>query len=510
MGIINKICKLANIDRINPDNVNLDDEKVWQSIRDDTSLIFQWNSSFGSQTMKKLFSNLTIDKIKQTLPNIKYLDLFTFGNALIRPCGKGQYNTVVNGEIIKTGISDIDNLFAPELGRSLYQEDIMEFVMKFCGYSFLDADYLRKCISKKIGTREQLPKISEGFINNAGIKYDLTLEKSNEIISPILQCILDATRYSFSKNHSVSYSCIGYMCGYLRYYYPLEYLTACLNIWKDNEDKTIEAIEYAKKIGISISEPKFRNGQSEYSFDKEKKVIYKGMRSVKYLNESCSNYLYSLKDNCYNNFTSLLYEILQSKNVDKRQLDVLIKLDFFQEFGNSKELLRVVNMFEFFKDGFAKSISKSKVSEDSLIYPIIQRNSKETDKIFTQLNTVKIIEESEELIKSWKIPDFSIKDKALFQNDYLGYINISTGEKEDRPKILVLKKRDLINNSNKKQWGVSITAQSIGSGKVSEYTILNWTYNKEPFNEWDCLYIEDWEKNKNGYFTIKKYYKIFL
>ena len=59
-------------------------------------------------------------------------------------------------------------------------------------------------IGKKLGTRDQLPLIKKGWEENAKIRYNLTEEQSEAIIEPFLQCILDATRYSFSLVHSLS------------------------------------------------------------------------------------------------------------------------------------------------------------------------------------------------------------------------------------------------------------------------------------------------------------------
>lgn len=367
---------------------------------------------------------------------------------------------------------------------------------------------VHNCVAKKVGTREQLPKIKEGFYNHGKKDLNLTDEQAEAVIEPFCQCILDATRYSFCRIHAYSYSYIGYICAYLRYYYPIEYLTACLNIWKTKEDKTNECIEYARLKNIKILEPKFRHGRANYSFDKNNKVIYKGMLSIKYLNESCSNFLYSLKDCEYKNFVNLLYDISESKSLNSRQLDVLTKLDFFEEFGNSKELLRIINMFSFFKDGKAKNISKSKIPEENIVYSIIKRNSKETEKTFTQLNTLGILSECEELIKSWRIQDFSIKDKALTQRDFLGYINVITNKEEDRPKLLILGKRTLINKKTGNPWAISIEGQSLGKGKKNKYTIFYKIYSKEPFEELDLIYIDGWEK-KGDYFYITKYHKIY-
>ena len=511
VGIINNTCKLANIPRVNPDNIPEDDVNVWNSIRDDTSLIFQWNSNFGSQTMKKLFSDETISKIKKVYPNITYIDLFSFGNALIRPCGKSQYDSAVNGEITPTGVKDIDDLLSSELNRCLFQEDIMSFVMQFCGYSFIQADKLRKVISKKLGTKEQLPIVKKAFEDNAKVKYNLTDEKSEEIIEPVLQCILDATRYSFSKNHAYAYSWIGYMCGYLRYYYPIEYLASCLDIFADDDKKTNEAVAYANKLRVTILPPKFGHANANYMPDKENNAIYKGMKSIKYMNSDIANKLYDIaKSRTFNSFTDVLYAIKDADiGIDTRQMKSLIQLDFFDCFGNAKELLRIYNMFnDFFKKGEASSISKDKVEGNAIIKAIIERHSigvtkaGKPAKSYSQLDCRAVVQECEEYLLSLGIPDFSIKEKIEFHNEYFGYIGIVTNKPEDRPRLIVTNVRPLEKDGT--VWGYGITAQSLGSGKKSDYTIYARGMTDE-IKKNDVILVRKVEKNLRGYWIIKSY-----
>lgn len=511
VGIINNTCKLANIPRVNPDNIPEDDVNVWNSIRDDTSLIFQWNSNFGSQTMKKLFSDETIAKIKKVYPNITYIDLFSFGNALIRPCGKSQYDSAVNGEITPTGVKDIDDLLSSELNRCLFQEDIMSFVMQFCGYNFIQADKLRKIIGKKLGTKEQIPIVKKAFEDNAKVKYNLTDEKSEEIIEPVLQCILDATRYSFSKNHAYAYSWIGYMCGYLRYYYPIEYLASCLDIFADDDKKTNEAVAYANKLRVTIFPPKFGHANANYMPDKENNAIYKGMKSIKYMNSDIANELYDIaKSRTFDSFTDVLYAIKDADiGIDARQMKSLIQLDFFDCFGNAKELLRIYNMFnDFFKKGEASSISKDKVEGNAIIKAIIERHSigvtkaGKPAKSYSQLDCRAVVQECEEYLLSLGIPDFSIKDKIEFHNEYFGYIGIVTNKPEDRPRLIVTNVRPLEKDGT--VWGYGITAQSLGSGKKSDYTIYARGMTDE-IKKNDVILVRKVEKNLRGYWIIKSY-----
>lgn len=100
---------------------------------------------------------------------------------------------------------------------------------------------------QKYGTEKFIDEIHDRFISYSNETYGAPKEQLEEIFPPIKQGILDATRYAFSWNHSDAYSCVGYICGYLRYYYPLEFLTAALNTFEGKEEKTLNITNYTKK-----------------------------------------------------------------------------------------------------------------------------------------------------------------------------------------------------------------------------------------------------------------------
>lgn len=505
IGVINNTCKLSQIERVSPKNIDFEDDAVWDSMRKDTALIFQMNSDYGQRTMNKIFSDEVYAKIKKEIPSMTKLDLLAFACALVRPCGKGVYEKATSGVVSKTGIKDIDDLLGPSMGYAIMQEPQMAFVQKFCGYTFLESDKLRKCVAKKLGTREQLPKIKKAWEENAKIRYNLTDKQSEAIIEPFLQCILDATRYSFSLVHSLSYSCISYECGWLRYHYPLEYITSCLNTWNGNDEKTAEAIEYATKKGIKILLPKFRHSKADYFFDKATNSIYRGTSSIKGISASYAEALYELRDRIYNSFIELLYDA-QTIGVPKDQIEALIKLDYFEEFGTIKELSLIYYQFQCFKKGEAKTISKDKLT-DKIVYDIVARNANETAKQFNKINCRNILIEIEQYIKSLGLGDADIKTKIQNQMDYMGYIGIKTDKLEDRPRIIVLNVRVLKSAKTNKPWAISMDGQSIGSAKRANYTIRYSLYEKEQFNKCDIIRIRDWERDKRGYYWITNFVK---
>ena len=433
---------------------------------------------FGREIKVKNNYNLNIDDAKEMCSAVYMPETYAIVNSdfimqrVISVCDDGEDN------VYDIGVENTHNFIA-------------------------DGIVVHNCVAKKLGTRDQLPIIKEGWEKNAKVKYHLTDEQSDKIINPFLQCILDATRYSFSLVHSLSYSCISYECAYLRYHYPLQYLTSCLNAWNGDDNKTAEAIEYANSRKVKILAPKFRHAKAEYFYDLATNSIYKGTSSIKGLNAGYSDFLYSLKDNTYKTFTDLLYDI-QASGMPRDQVETLIKLDYFEEFGTCRELATIFKQFQFFKKGEAKTIAKSKIP-DEITMNIIKRNANETEKQFNKLNCHNILNEIEQYIMTMNLGDVDIKTKIANQLEYMGYIGIKTDKSEDRPKIVILEMKVMKQRESVEPWGVIIDAQSIGSGKRSSYTVPYKLYKKCKFNKNDVIKIRDWYKNKRGYFYITDY-----
>ncbi|WP_165484095.1 hypothetical protein, partial [Clostridioides difficile] len=95
------------------------------------------------------------------------------------------------------------------------------------------ADTTRRAIGKKddVELEKQLPKILNGYCKHSNKPKEIAEKEAKEFI----QIISDSSEYQFGYNHSTGYSMNGYICGMLRYYYPLEFTTSYLN-WADNEE----------------------------------------------------------------------------------------------------------------------------------------------------------------------------------------------------------------------------------------------------------------------------------
>lgn len=427
IGVINKCCEMAGIERLTPDNIDLEDEKVWHSIANDNRSIFQWESPLGKGVLEDMFNEETLKRVKSHVKDFSYLKWFSFGNGLLRPSCASFRDKASLGHLYDNGLDEINEFLDKTLGYVTFQEQIMKFLVIFCGYSEAESDSVRRSIAKKKGTENLIPEIENRFIEFCHDKYNISKNKLKEVIKPFLQVVMDAADYGFSENHSDPYSIIGYILGYLRYYYPIEYLASSLNAFSDNKYQKKRAIvtEMAKDMNVEILPPKFRYSKSEYMADKKSKSIYKGVSSISYLNAQVGDELYNLRDNKYNNFLELLRD-LDNISINSKQLDILIKLDFFSEFGKTKKLLDIVRIYNdvLTKKQFNKNKLPSIISED-----VIRKFAKkETQKQFKDLD----MEGLGEFIVS-RIPDkdISIFGKLSTELEFLGYISYTNINMKD-------------------------------------------------------------------------------
>ena len=116
--LINETCKLAGIERLTPDNVDINDDKVWNSIRDDTTQIFQWEGT-GESYIKDLLSDNTINKFKEVNENVDKMTLLSIGNSAIRPAGASYREDLKNGVVRKTGSKAIDDFLSNTFSFSM-------------------------------------------------------------------------------------------------------------------------------------------------------------------------------------------------------------------------------------------------------------------------------------------------------------------------------------------------------------------------------------------------------
>lgn len=350
-----------------------------------------------------------------------------------------------------------------------------------------------------------LPEILDGYC----VKSDKPRDVAEKEAMAFLTIIEDSSSYMFGYNHSIAYCLLGYLCAFYRHYHPLEFITSFLNN-AANEDDIRNGTLYANKVGIRITMPKWGLSKGEYFFDKERNIIARGLTSIKYMNESVAEELYELAQNGhFNDFIDVLYA-LNDTSINSRQLDILIKIDFFSEFGNQRELLRIVEIFsDMFKSGSAKQIRRERV-EGTPLETIIRQYATSTTKSGApaasyRLNNVPaILHEAEKAVLAAGLSDLDVGVKVRNFAEVMGYAGYTSGKEEDRRKLYIEDVYPLVRKKDKKKFGYSVITRSIGSGVESRFTVFNRTYVSAPIHKGDIIRIGAWERD-GKYFVMHGY-----
>lgn len=290
-------------------------------------------------------------------------------------------------------------------------------------------------------------------------------------------------------SHSLSYAYDSLYGAYLKSHYPLEYYTIAFDYYKDDSERTSKLTEELKYFNIKLSKPKFRYSKSSYFMDKETNTIYKGVASIKYLNSGAAEYLYSLRDNQYDNFISLLEQIEEDRQINSRQMEILIQLQYFDEFGKNKKLLET---YRYFKNLYGrKTITKDKL-EDLGLTPddVVGCFERETEKQYINIDYRKILSNIETRIPNKAI---SVTEQALFEIDVVGYISM----------IYDVDKRYCLVTDVDTKYSPKVTLYSLGSGKEVICKISKALFKEEPFKKGQLIkcgnFFEKYKQRKTEY-----------
>lgn len=426
VGFINKTCEFIGIPRVTPQSdIDFKDIAVIKDMAQDTTGIFQFVGNRAQKLMEIMFSDETMNRMSKSGIDTDPINQMALLNAAMRPGATSVIDNIVNGVVKDNGHKALNEMLKDTLGYLIYQESQIEFLVKFCGRTASESDLIRRAVAHKEPDvlAVEIPKIKQEFIETMVTEHGDTQEHAELIIEDFIQIFQDAANYSFSRNHAIPYSYMGYVSGWLRYYYPLEFCTSGLQIWQNDQEKTNDLIEYAKKRGVKIESPKFRYSKGDYFFNKETNTIYQGTAPIKDNNAKVGDMLYNLRDKEYNSFVDFLIMLkdntkiskndnvthlldvfkmsdddvkqldkdikLDTKNetneflieqetmsIDKRKLLSLIRLNYFEEFGNNGKLETI---FEKFNDIY-KPKNKTYVGKQKKYKELVELESSLEDK----------------------------------------------------------------------------------------------------------------------------------
>ena len=184
--------------------------------------------------------------------------------ALYRPGPMEHIDTFINAKHGRSVISyphpSMRGLLDETYGVIVYQDQVLQIMQKFAGYSLGDADTVRKAMGKKIPSlmAEERQKFVQGA-TALGFDEDLSNEVFN-LIEPF-------AGYAFNKAHSVSYALISYWTAYFKTHFPVEYMTSVLNAHTDNQERIARSVAECSRMGIPVLLPDINKSEALFSID---------------------------------------------------------------------------------------------------------------------------------------------------------------------------------------------------------------------------------------------------
>ncbi len=251
---------------------------------------------------------------------------------------------------------DLKDILDETYGVIVYQEQIMQIASKMAGFTLGKADILRRAIGKK--KLKVMMQMKEEFIEGGVSKG-----YSRELMEQIWEVIVKFAEYGFNKSHSAAYALVTYWTGWLKYHYPLEYMSAVLTSVAGNTDKLVKYIVATQDMGITVlppdvNESDIRQFVPVYTEEGEgavraSLVIVKGV-GEKELEKLVGE---REKNGPFKDFDDFVSRAL-SAGVKSGSIEMLIKAGATDRFGDREKLLKK------FKSGVSGGMSQSLFGED--------------------------------------------------------------------------------------------------------------------------------------------------
>jgi len=319
--------------KIDIDNIPLDDKATFELFqKGDTTGVFQLESGGMKRYLKQLKPTTLEDIIAMV--------------ALYRPGPMEFIPDFVSGKHGTKQVTYLHPKLEPILkntyGIAIYQEQIMRIARDLAGFTYGQADVLRKAVGKKIQALldEQEEAMVAGMVKN-GI--------DQKTANKIWQFIIPFARYGFNRSHAACYAMIAYQTAYLKANYPEAFMAALMSADQNNIDRITIEINECHKMGIQVTQPDVNESFSMFAVaesddPKEKIKIRFGLIAIKNVGQNIAKVIIQERkaNGPYKSLEDFLNRI-KDKDLNKKSLESLIKSGAFDSFLSRGQALGNIN-----------------------------------------------------------------------------------------------------------------------------------------------------------------------
>jgi DNA polymerase-3 subunit alpha len=236
---------------------------------------------------------------------------------------------------ILSGVDELVPILSDTFGIIVYQEQIIQIANIWAGYTYGQADLLRRAISKK--KLDVLQAEGARFL-----KKSLEKNRDEQTTKRIYELIVKFANYGFNRAHSTIYSYFAYQMAYLKAHFPMEFMASQLTVLTNGKKKQVEQaaiyFEEAKRMGIKMYGPNVNDSYQEFVVKED--GIHFGLTMIKNVGRTAAKDIVEVREK-YGRFTSFqdFLSKTEGTEVDKNAKEALVKVGAFSQFGNRKQLL---------------------------------------------------------------------------------------------------------------------------------------------------------------------------
>lgn len=304
------------------DRIPRDDKKVYEMLtRGETLGVFQMAGSGMTSFLKELEPTVVHDLNAMV--------------ALYRPGPMAFIPEYIarkkNPSKVKYLDPRMESILKPTYGVLIYQDDLLLMAVQLAGYSWGEADKLRKAVGKKIPAEMQAQKdrFIKGSIDN-GMKPAVAKELWEQIET--------FAAYGFNKAHAASYGNLAYQTAYMKANFPVDYMAAVLTADAGDVEKIAEVVAECSRMKIEILPPSVQESGGTFTVVDDKTIRF-GLYSIKNFGTGVADSIIKARD-AGGAFTSIADFLTRvpDKNLNRKQLESLIKSGALDQFGERGQL----------------------------------------------------------------------------------------------------------------------------------------------------------------------------
>ncbi len=310
------------IKETNPDfdieKIPLDDKKTFELISKGlTGGVFQLESA----GMKQVLQNLRPESIEDIIATI----------ALYRPGPMDSIPRFIecrhDKSRVKYDLPQLEPILKNTYGCTVYQEQVMRIFREIAGYTYGHADIVRRAMSKK--KAQVLEAEREAFVSGA-VANGVDKNKADKLFSDMSSF----ANYAFNKSHAAAYAVISYRSAYLKAHYTGEYMSALLTSVINDREKAAEYIAECSKFKIQVLPPDINSSRVSFSTDGDGNIRY-GLLAIKNVGQKIIEDIIELRqsEGDFESFYSFVERATVATDVNKRQIESLIKVGAFDRLG---------------------------------------------------------------------------------------------------------------------------------------------------------------------------------